>query len=385
MIFPENQVRNFYVAKAVKVGSASMSSIGDIKAHQKDNKYWLEYVDANGKTITSDIIRIKNIRDIRISKPAGFNGRVWGMSIDTTNLTNGSTCMLYINLSNVFGFGDGENFYYSYPVYYTTGMTSANILQKFEAIFKGDPNNNYRGGALKYNKVLASVFEDISYDSTDDILYFKEAKQDYNGLLGFYPYKISVNMTISAVTSAGAEVSCGEIVSNEDINNYPTFSATATYAIGDRVNYSNAPYEFTSAHTAGAWSSSDVTAIFANIPSANTMTNSYKVAAMERFFSKVRADLYGYNGYPDVNPSEMVMTSTDMSNTYYILDIKYYTQLSGVNNQNSEKEMSIAYTSFSDLFKLVKDSTSGYAVTLTADSAGNAPGANKSVVYTVNN
>lgn len=375
MIFPENQVRNFYVAKAIKVGSASMSAIGDAKAHQKNGKYWLEYVDANGKTITSDIIRIKNIRDIRISKPEGFNGRVWAITVDTTNLTNGSTCMLYFDLGNVFGFGEGEKFYYSYPVYFKTGMTAGDILQKFEDIISN---------VLKYNKVMASVFESATYDGTDSALYLKEADQDYDGLLGYYPHSVNVKISANAVDANGAVLDYAEIVTDKEVANYPTFSATETYAAGDRVTYSSAAYEFTSAHSAGAWTGSDATAIYSNIPTAHSKTNSYKVAAMERFFSKVRADLYGYMGYPDVNPSTMILPDAD-ANSYYILDIKYYTQLSGVNNQNSEKEMSIACSNFSNLFKLVKDNTASYEVTLTTDNAGNAPADNKSNVYSVNN
>lgn len=375
MIFPENQVRNFYVAKSIKTGSTAMTTAGDVKAHQKGDKYWLEYVDANGKTITSDIIRIKNIRDLRISKPEGFNGRVWAITVDTTNLTNGSTCMLYFDLGNVFGFGEGEKFYYSYPVYFKTGMTAGDILQKFEEILNK---------VLKYNKVMASVFESATYNSTDTTLYLKEAAQDYNGLLGYYPHKTNVTINANAVDANGVTSDYAKAVSNEDIAKYPAFSATSSYKIGDRVTYSNAPYEFKANHAAGAWSSSDVTALYTNIPTIKSMNNSYKVAAMERFFSKVRADLYGYMGYPDVNPSTMILPEMD-NDSYFILDIKYYTQLSGVNNQNSEKELSIACTNFSNLFKLLKDSTTGYVVSLTTDNAGSAPADNKSVVYSVNN
>lgn len=321
MIFPENQVRNFYVAKSIKTGSAAMTTAGDIKAHQKGDKYWFEYVDANGKTITSDIIRIKNIRDIRISLAEGFNGRVWGVSIDTTGMQPGDVCLMHFDLGNIFGFGEGEKFYYEYPVIFTAGMTGADLLKKFENIL-AETSTNAQGitvsGVLKYNKVMASVFKSITYNSTDNVLYFQEAEQEYNGLLGYYPHPVSVKIDADAVrTLPAGGVQTMNPFTIENVNDP---SATGTYT---------------------------------NAPAAQIMTNGYKIAAMERYFSKVRADLYGYMGYPDVNPSAMIMTSADLANTYYTLDIKYYTQLSGVNNQNSEKEMTIAAVSLSDLTLLI--------------------------------
>ena len=39
------------------------------------------------------------------------------------------------------------------------------------------------------------------------------------------------------------------------------FSTSTNYAIGDIVSYNHGLYQFTSAHSAGAWASNDVTAI----------------------------------------------------------------------------------------------------------------------------
>lgn len=39
------------------------------------------------------------------------------------------------------------------------------------------------------------------------------------------------------------------------------FSTSTAYAVGDIVTYNNSLYEFTSAHSAGAWNSADVTQI----------------------------------------------------------------------------------------------------------------------------
>ena len=313
MIFPENQVRNFYVVtKALSSGtdwSQTTTNPGGIKAYKKGNMLYFKYKDANGKLITTDVIRTKNIRDIRISKPEGFNGRVWAITANVSGLTAGDVCLIHFDLGNIFGFGEGEEFYYEYPVVFTTGMTAATLLQKIETIL---------ASVLKYNKVMASVFESVEYNSTDSALYLKEADQEYNGILGFYPHNVNVKIDADAVhttASGSTTLSPFTVKDNSDTN----------------------------------WATS-----YPNAPAANSKSNGYKVAAMERFFSKVRADLYGYMGYPDVNPSTMVAADND-NDTYYVLDLKYFTQLSGVNNQNSEKEMTFASTDPKYLLRLIED------------------------------
>jgi hypothetical protein len=342
MIFPENQVRNFYVVtKALPSGTdwdQTTTNPGGAKAYKKGNTLFFKYKDANEKLITTDIIRTKNIRDIRISKPEGFNGRVWGISVDVTNMQAGDVCLLHFDLGNIFGFGEGEKFYYEYPIVFTSSMTAAQLLQKIEKVL---------ADVLKYNKVMASVFESIAYNSTDAVLYLKEADQDYNGILGYYPHTVNVKIDAEAVrtTATGAQVLAPNPFTVEDVNDP---NATGTYT---------------------------------NAPAINSKTNSYKIAAMERYFSKVRADLYGYMGYPDVNPSTMILPTAD-TDTYYTLDIKYYTQLSGVNNQNSEKEMTFASKDPKYLLRLIEDviDTSDPHADATAISGLNN---NESFVYTV--
>lgn len=51
------------------------------------------------------------------------------------------------------------------------------------------------------------------------------------------------------------------ILSVEDMICDTEFSTSTAYAVGDYVTYNNSLYEFTSAHSAGAWNSADVTQI----------------------------------------------------------------------------------------------------------------------------
>lgn len=52
-----------------------------------------------------------------------------------------------------------------------------------------------------------------------------------------------------------------DLVAVEGMITDNTFSTSTSYAIGDIVSYQHTLYQFTSAHSAGAWSGSDVTAI----------------------------------------------------------------------------------------------------------------------------
>ena len=55
-----------------------------------------------------------------------------------------------------------------------------------------------------------------------------------------------------------AETNQTNILSVEDMICDTEFSTSTAYAVGDIVTYNNSLYEFTSAHSAGAWDSADV-------------------------------------------------------------------------------------------------------------------------------
>ena len=318
MIFPENQVRNFYVVTGNNLSATNNK--GAAEASIKDGKFYVKYVDANGKVITSDRINIESIRDIRISRPEGFRARTWTSTMTLpASVQNGDTFMLYLELGNIFNFGEGERFFYSYPIVKTSAITTAAQLATAFATMLSK--------VLKYNKIMSSVFESVTASGAN--LVFTEAAQDFNSLLSYYPHKVKVSITSAAV-----------------------------HANGTTEDYISGITEGTSA--------------------ANSRTNGYKVAAMERYFSKVRADLYGWNGYPDVNPSTMITNDGD-TNTYYILDIKYYRQLHGINVQKSEKEMSFAATSVATLFALLKTTNDSIVVETEAKTA---PAENGTSIYT---
>ena len=68
-------------------------------------------------------------------------------------------------------------------------------------------------------------------------------------------------------TGTTTEVMCKDEAVRESIA--PVFSTTTTYAIGDYIYYNNKLYRFTAAHSAGAWNTSQVTAVTVGSDKAN--------------------------------------------------------------------------------------------------------------------
>ena len=63
---------------------------------------------------------------------------------------------------------------------------------------------------------------------------------------------------IRAAMDEQAENLNANLNANTGVSEYPAFSASTTYAIGDVVNYNGKLYRFTANHKAGAWTGSDV-------------------------------------------------------------------------------------------------------------------------------
>ncbi|MBQ2347717.1 MAG: hypothetical protein II388_05025 [Clostridia bacterium] len=71
----------------------------------------------------------------------------------------------------------------------------------------------------------------------------------------------AVNSGINSTKVGQISTNQTNISSVEDMICDTEFSTSTAYAVGDIVTYNNSLYEFTSAHSAGAWNSADVTQI----------------------------------------------------------------------------------------------------------------------------
>ena len=294
MIHAENQVRNFYVFNKGYEASTSIDAKpewcakGVITADR--NKFGIQFKDANGKKLTSDLVDRKKIKEIRVSVPYGYQGLAYNLATICPSASNGDVIVYDFDFTNVFGFSDKEHYHRTFQVLYETSQQ--NTANKLYAMLEAGKN-------VHADNIFWSAF-DLTNNSGTYVL--RDAKQEYDMIRGFYPHDIKVRI-----------------------------SAHKDGAVA------------TSATTLDAWNidrfaSSLPTGISAD--STNVLTNYYKVADLQYAQSKVRADMYGYNGYPDINPT--TLNTVDPTKTYVVCDIKYSRNLAGINVQDSDKELSFA-------------------------------------------
>ena len=415
MVFTDHQVRQFYV---IDEASKAVSN-PEADAVVSNHKFYVKYKDPSGKYITTDKIDSGCIRDIRITSQPGFTPKVWKIYPSKTNVTD--TYVLHMLFRNAFGGGVSDFFIKDPAVLAVNGDSVDNLVTKlYDAIELAFRN---MGDVTTDNP---SVPFYITKDTSNHCLVITEATSAYNRdstIRGMYPLSLDLDIhcgykgnsnnpwglvntysgttaitalkdyqaeglsandyfyyegtlykatgsstqgdvpaTLSAVANV-KEYNKG-IATDETVaavTGATAYAANTAYSLGSYIKNDGKYYKVTTAITTSVNGSS---ATFSDINSYVTEVtihpNGPMIAEMEYFFSKGRADLYGYMGFPDVNPSEM---KANPSKHYYILDIKYFYQEAGVNNQNSEKELSIASTNKSYLENLITAAHTGEATT----------------------
>lgn len=275
MIFGENQVRQLYVVDPNHVAGAVTAF----------NNLYLKYngPDGNGgvSMITSDKFKKASVTSATISKPAGITPQIWTITA-TPTLRVGEDYIVYMDFQNWNGFGRMDC-YHKFAVLHGTTVNTASAAAFYDAL-ADQIEQQFKTEPIKPFTVTSSASGVV----------LTEKVRKYDRILGLWPTPLEV-------TIAGNEVH--------------EFDANGVQL-----------------HSFETWASVVKT-------SGTPGTNGYIIADMEDFFSKGRADLYGYNGYPYVHPSVMV---ADPAKDYYILDIHYSLTEEGMLNQASEKDLSIA-------------------------------------------
>ena len=335
MDFTDHQVRQFYVVDGTHTATPVVSN----------HKFYVKYIDPSDKPITSDKIDSGCIRDIRITKQPGWTPKVWVIVPNTPNANVSNTYVLHMLFRNVFG-GGIDDFYVKDPaIVVPAGAKPSDICTKLADAINKD-----------FSTETSMPFT-VSANSTSVILV--ENTPNYDTIRGIHRVALDLRVTVDEANMTGTYQTpimndWGNVYSlTQSVGVLPTFSATSDYTVGDFVKHSTKVYMFVEAydHTvSNAWDSNKVVEI--GTVASLTSVNGPEVCDMEYFFSKGRADLFGYMGFPDINPSKMVAST---ASDYYILDIKYFYQEAGVNNQNSEKELSFACTDKSTLETVITD------------------------------
>lgn len=344
MVFTDHQVRQFYVVDGTHTATPVVSN----------HKFYVKYIDPSNTTITTDKIDSGCIRDIRITKQPGWTPQVWVITPNTSNSSVSNVYMLHMLFRNVFGGGVNDFYVKDIPVVVPAGETPENVLSKIKEAIE-----------LDFSRDFVNPF---TVTKTTNSVILTEKAPNYNMIRGIHRLPIDVKINVDEANMTGTN--SAPVMSNwgtvtnlvsSALKTYNASTNTDDFAVGDFVKYNTKIYQFKVAYdhtTSSSWDADNVDEV-ATIASLAATANGPEICDMEYFFSKGRADLFGYMGFPDINPSEMVASA---ANDYYILDIKYFYQEAGVNNQNSEKELSFACTDKNTLETVITsivDSTTG--------------------------
>lgn len=164
-----------------------------------------------------------------------------------------------------------------------------------------------------------------------------------SGLFGFknitrYGTSGNIYTTNGIFWEAGKDIDLGhwapklDEAGNAITVTYDAFSTSTNYAVGDRVTYSNANYEFTTAHTAAAWNAAHVQAVgntvYEYVISEKELT-AFVAAAIKNAGNASRTKLLFvdnliYQAFSNLRSNKRIITSTEQNYQNWGLDFESF-------------------------------------------------------------
>lgn len=391
MIYGENQNRQIYVVDATNTATCK-KALGKF------------YAKMSADNVSTDKISKGMVRDVRISKPAGPALKEWSIAIAGGTLHADEDYILYFDFKNCLGFGENDRYQKFAIVHCTSAMVSDPTLfydAMGKQIVKQFAREAYKPFDVLINpkaKTVANEFTAVSNTYTTLVISVSAASEGVTESTG----TVTVSLTSGAKTLAdlkrvvrasGKDLSIYAAGTATDATTISALSSSNTMAAADGlylrekdstvtkegiirgltrllldVDITSGPVYDGSGNLIEHWATqSDTTVDSTGITIATKIasapwkqySNAEVIADMEYFFMKGRADMYGYMGFPNINPTAMRVDPQGASD-YYVLDIKYYFQEHGMLNQNSEKEMTFVCTNISSLKSIADNLVSGY-------------------------
>lgn len=294
-MFTQNQVRQFYVAKARETAASGLDTAGDIMVATQGDDVYFNYVNADGNVMRTDLIDKKKIMSITMTPASAmkYTSKATYIALspdalDSSNPIPGEDYMLNIKYMNL-DYQSEQNPSIKYGVVHTTSSTT--------------PSDFYKTMA---KSLAANLKHDMS-----------------NGL----------KVYTTSATSATA-VTTGNIVEIKTDADIPTGEVKAI-VIDEAVPtiYEVHSDEIIADGEETKWGVETV------IEGFTTMENGPKIADMEKFYHGERGDIYRGSAFPTEWPNKML---ADPTQKYDTIDIHYY--WNGANHaiQKSEKDITIA-------------------------------------------
>jgi len=282
MNFSTNQVRHFYVLKNKKSTAAGCTAVGDfcpeLVINDSGKAIHIAYRGFGGLTHT-DLIPVANIRRINFSPYAKLREALPAVKVGWTSaeVTVGNEYLLNFRFPQFISLAMEEDYTKSVNFIYVTGSTFGTQLKAaIDTAFANDP----------YNLIT------VTLDETD-------------------------NNDLHII-----------ITSNEQPWKRGIMESRTNKALVYGLK------EYTPARVQTSWGTvSDATNV-----ATGYIKNGKRIADLEYFCMGERGDMYRNVGWPNVVETEYVITPTEARvGEYDVIDIHYFYQGEGVNNDYSEK------------------------------------------------
>lgn len=295
--FSVNQVRQLYVANAVKESYSQLKTPGDILVNTKDNgDVFLQYVGALGDIMRSDLIT--NISYIKATHASDIAYKLKGATltldskVNSGNPVTGQDYLLRIAFSEYIGISEADQYFKYGMVHAYSGLTASDF----------------------YKEMAMSLAANISKDITPLV--------DIYLVIGSNEVPVTKDTKESDLTGTATAIKLYEAVQPWNLGTMPQgvihFEVQPTTVLVDGDNR--------------IWGS--VTKFESN----KTLPEGQLIADLEYFCMGERGDQYRNIGWPHVIPTKYMV---DPSKEYDVINIHYYFQGDGISVQKSEKDIQI--------------------------------------------
>ena len=307
-VFSTNQVRQLYVAEALKTPSVSTTDKAGsiaVKVDTGKNHLYFEYMGAGGMT-RSDLIDIKNILYAKATDAddLAHNLTKYKLTLDTS--VNGGTpvagqdYILRIAFRNYIGLSE-EDQYFKYGMVHAVSSMTASEFYKVLALSLVKNFSREESGLLKFYLEVGGVDAGTVAETTTEVTKFtKESSltDTYTGIV---------------IEEAPQEWVLGVM---EQVP----------------VNFTLHPDTIISAGDSRIWG------IVKEVPSTNSIPNGHKIADLEYFCMGERGDIYRMIGFPQVIRTKYLVNP---DNKYNVINIHYAYIGPNEGVQKSEKDITL--------------------------------------------
>ena len=301
MQFSQNQVQQLYVVNKLSATLSDPAAKGEAAFHAKDKEGYVEYKGAKG-TYRTDMVLGPQILSITVTSGKAKSQvrylKQWTVKVsDNAIAAIGQVCILRLSFRNWIGMSDFDTYTKDVAVKIVKGMTK-------EAFYTQLAKAIRQSFAREYDKVITATS-----DATSVII--KEVGTDLDewqrGVKSVAPINLTVSADMITVSDGVEETWVDTTEANAD-----NIDAEASNEFGTKIKAAN---------------------------SATTVGNAKAIADLEYFCAGNRGDMYRNIGWPNVIPTEYLITNTDNDTAYDIVNVHYYFVGAGVQSAKSEKDM----------------------------------------------